>query len=215
MTRILTYIRYELKIFLGSPSNMFWMIAFPLLLLTVFSIAFSNLRFRELNLEKASIAYDEEAFMSLYFVEAPKEMPNFATLDRSSIENSLFKGQAMTKDQALEALQEGQIEAYVDKDLDLVISKNGINQMIMDEVLTSTKQIASLNLPLTAYEFNRTTLRTVTKSPAQLMSSSIHSCDDHSLWRLSIKRDRQSIDREGSIRFTTKHYVIDAPKPGK
>jgi ABC-2 type transport system permease protein len=155
MTRILTYIRYELKIFLGSPSNMFWMIAFPLLLLTVFSIAFSNLRFRELNLEKASIAYDEEAFMSLYFVEAPKEMPNFATLDRSSIENSLFKGQAMTKDQALEALQEGQIEAYVDKDLDLVISKNGINQMIMDELLTSTKQIASLNLPLTAYEFNR------------------------------------------------------------
>ena len=54
-----------------------------------------------------------------------------------------------------------------------------------------------------------TTLRTVTKSPAQLMSSSIHFCDDHSLWRLSIKRDRQSIDRE-VIRFTTKHCVIDA-----
>ena len=155
MTRILTYIRYELKIFLGSPSNMFWMIAFPLLLLTVFSIAFSNLRFRELDLEKASIAYDEEAFMSLYFVELPKELPNMQTLDRSSIENSIFTGQAMTKDQALEALKQGQIDAYVDNDLSLVISKNGINQMIMDEVVTTTKQISSLNLPLTAYDFNR------------------------------------------------------------
>lgn len=155
MARILTYIKYELKIFLGSPSNMFWMIAFPLLLLTVFTIAFSNLRFRELDLEKASIAYDEEAFMSLYFTEPPKDMPNMATLDRSSIENSIFKGESMTKDLALEALREGKIEAYVDKDLSLVISKNGINQMIMDEVLTTTKQITSLNLPLTAYEFNR------------------------------------------------------------
>ena len=82
MARMITYIKYELKIFLGSPSNMFWMIAFPLLLLTVFTIAFSNLRFRELDLEKASIAYDEEAFMSLYFTEPPKDMPNMATLDR-------------------------------------------------------------------------------------------------------------------------------------
>lgn len=155
MARMITYIKYELKIFLGSPSNMFWMIAFPLLLLTVFTIAFSNLRFRELDLEKASIAYDEEAFMSLYFTEPPKDMPNMATLDRSSIENSIFKGESMTKDLALEALREGKIEAYVDKDLSLVISKNGINQMIMDEVLTTTKQITSLNLPLTAYEFNR------------------------------------------------------------
>ncbi|NMA12904.1 MAG: ABC transporter permease [Chloroflexi bacterium] len=155
MARILTYIKYELKIFLGNLSNVFWMIAFPLLLLTVFTIAFSNIRFREFDLEKASIAYDEKAFMSLYFVEPPKELPNIATLDRSSIENSIFKGQAMTKDQALEALKQGQIDAYVDKDLSLVINKNGINQMIMDEVLTTTKQIASLSLPLSAYDFNR------------------------------------------------------------
>ena len=65
MARTLTYIKYELKIFLGSFANAFWMIGFPLLLLTVFTIAFSNIRFRELDLEKASIAYDEEAFMSL------------------------------------------------------------------------------------------------------------------------------------------------------
>lgn len=28
MMRILTYIKYELKVFLGNYSNMFWMIAF-------------------------------------------------------------------------------------------------------------------------------------------------------------------------------------------
>lgn len=155
MARTLTYIKYELKIFLGDSSNVFWMIAFPLLLLTVFTVAFSGIRFREFDLEKASIAYDEEAFMPLYFVEAPKELPNMAMLDKSSIENSLFKGKEMTKNQALEALKQGQIDAYVDKDLSLVISKNGISQMIMDEVITTSKQVASLNLPLTAYDFNR------------------------------------------------------------
>lgn len=155
MTRILIYIKYELKVFLGNYANMFWMMAFPLLLLTVFTIAFSNLRFHELDLKKASIAYHEEAFMPLYFVEAPKELPDFGTLDKSGIENTLFKGKMLTKDQALEALKKGQIDAYVDKDLSLVISKNGISQMIMDEVLTTSKQITSLNLPLDVYDFNR------------------------------------------------------------
>ncbi len=155
MARIFTYIKYELKIFLGNYSNMFWMIAFPLLLLTVYTISFSGLRFQELDLEKTTVAYHEEAFMLLYLVEAPKELPNMEMLDTSSIENSLFKGKAMAKDQALEALQEDEIDAYVDEDLSLMISKNGINQMIMDEVLTTSKQIASLNLPLATYDFNR------------------------------------------------------------
>ncbi len=155
MKRILTYIRYELKIFLGNYSNMFWMIAFPLLLLTIFTIFFSGIRFKEFDFEKATVAYHEEAFMPLYFVEAPKELPNMETLDKSKIENSLFKGEMLTKDQALEALKEGQTDAYVDEDLSLVISKNGISQMIMDEVLTTSKQIMSLNLPLDAYDFNR------------------------------------------------------------
>lgn len=155
MIRILTYIKYELKVFLGNYSNMFWMIAFPLLLLTVFTISFSGLRFQEFDLEKTPVAYHEEAFMPLYFVEAPKELPNMEMLDKSSIESSLFKGKVMAKDQALEALKEDQIDAYIDKDLSLVISKNGINQMIMDEVLTTSKQIASLNLPLAAYDFDR------------------------------------------------------------
>ncbi|OQC00984.1 MAG: hypothetical protein BWX78_00721 [Firmicutes bacterium ADurb.Bin099] len=155
MTRILNYLKYELKIFLGSYSSIFWMIAFPLLLLTIFTIFFSDLRFGELDLEKASIAYHEEAFLPLYFVEAPEVLPNMETLDRTVIENSLFKGKVMAKDAALEALKKDQIDAYVDKDLSLVISKNGISQMIMDEVLTTTKQITSLNMPLTAYDFNR------------------------------------------------------------
>ncbi len=156
MIRILTYIKYELKVFLGNYSNMFWMLAFPLLLLTVFTIAFSDLRFQEFDMEKTSIAYHEEAFMPLYFSEAPKELPNMETIDKSSIETSLFKGKAMTKDQALEALKKEQIDSYVDKDLSLVISKNGINQMIMDEVIVTSKQISTLNLPMDAYDFNRT-----------------------------------------------------------
>jgi len=155
MMRILTYIKYELKVFLGNYSNMFWMIAFPILLLTILTVAFSNLRFQEFKLEKASIAYHEEAFMPLYFVEAPKELPNIETLDKSSMENSLFKGRAMTKNQALDALKKDEIDAYVDKDLSLVISKNGISQIMMDEIITATKQIKSLNLPLTAFDFNR------------------------------------------------------------
>ena len=132
MARMLTYIKYELKIFLGNYSNMFWMIAFPLLLLTVFTISFSGLRFQEPDLEKTPVAYHEEAFVPLYLVEAPKELPNMDMLDTSSIENSLFKGKAMAKDEALAALKEDQIDAYVDKDLSMLISRNGINQIIMD-----------------------------------------------------------------------------------
>jgi len=156
MARILIYIKYELKVFLGNYSNMFWMMGFPLLLLTIFTIFFSNLRFQEFELEKASIAYHEEAYGPLFIIETPKELLNMETLDTSNIENTLFKGTVSTKNQALEALKKGQIDAYVDKDLSLVISKNGISQMIMDETLTTYKQIASLNLPFTSYDFKRT-----------------------------------------------------------
>ncbi len=155
MRRILTYIRYELKVFLGSYTNMFWMIAFPLLLMSIFIIFFADFRFHEVEIEKATVAYHEEAFLPLYFVEAPKELPNMATLDKTSIENSLFQGKAMTEEQALEALKNEKIDGYVDEELRLVISRNGISQMIMDEVLTTSKQIAKLNLPYTAYDFDR------------------------------------------------------------
>lgn len=155
MTRILTYIKYELKVFLGNYSNMFWMMGFPLLLLTVFTVSFSDLRFDEFKFEKATVAYHEEAFMPLYFVEAPEELPDMEKLDRTSIENSLFKGKEMDKEQALKALKEDEIDAYVDEDLNLVIRKNGISQMVMDEVVVTTKQISSLNLPMEAYDFNR------------------------------------------------------------
>jgi ABC-2 type transport system permease protein len=155
MARILNYIKYELKIFLGEISNMFWMMIFPILLLTFFTITFGGIRFYEYKFEKAVIAYHENSFMTLYMVEGAKDLPDMTTLDKTRLENSLFKGQMMTKEQALEALKTDQIDAYVDKDLNLVISKNGISQMIMDEVIVTAKQVFRLGLPLESYDFNR------------------------------------------------------------
>jgi hypothetical protein len=54
--------------------------AFALNNLTFSSAAFKISR---VEIEKASVAYHEEAFMPLYFVEAPKELPNMETLDKS------------------------------------------------------------------------------------------------------------------------------------
>ena len=156
MIRILTYIKYELKVFLGNYFNMFWMMGFPLVLLTIFTIFFAQLRFREIEVEKVTIAYHENAFIPLSFVDEPKKRPDFDTLDRSSIETRLFEGVMLEKDQGLEELGNNRIDAYVDKDLNLFINKNGIGQLIMDEVLTTTKQISSLWLPFDAYDFERT-----------------------------------------------------------
>ena len=72
MTRIFTYIKYEIKIFRQLFKRILddSLSAFTPDSLT---IAFSNLRFRELDLEKASIAYDEEAFMSTLLRRTAKE----------------------------------------------------------------------------------------------------------------------------------------------
>ena len=171
MTRVLNYIKYELKIFLGDVSSMFWMIAFPLLLLTFFTITFGDVRFYEYKFEKPVIAYHEDAFMILYMVEGPTDLPDLSTLDQTRIENSLFKGQQMTKNQALEALKTDQIDAYVDKDLTLVISKNGVSQMMMDEIITTAKQIYDLGLPFSSYEFNRSYVESIKEkySPVDLI----------------------------------------------
>ncbi len=171
MARIVNYIKYELKIFLGDLSTMFWMVAFPLLLLTFFTITFSDIRFYEYKFEKAVIAYHEDAFMTLYMVEGPGDLPDLSVLDKSRIENSLFKGQQMTKEQALEALITDQIDAYVDKDLTLIISKNGVSQMMMDEVITTAKQVYGLSLPPAYYDFNRTYVENIIEkySPIDLI----------------------------------------------
>lgn len=157
MKRFLTYIKYELKIFLGSYRNMFWLMAFPILLLSVFSVAFSSLRFEEINIDKSEIAYHEDAFFPLYLIEMTKnpDLLAISYVDNTKIENSIFNGKLMNEKEALKELEEDKIDAYVNKDLELVVNKNGINQMIMDEVLTMYKQIEKLDLPINAYEFNR------------------------------------------------------------
>lgn len=157
MKQIFTYIKYELKIFLGDLGNMFWMIVFPLLLMTIFTISFSNLRSDNIEFDKSNIGYHQEAFMPLYQIKLSEnsEVQDFENIDKSVIETGLFYGKLMDKEEGIKLLESGEIDAYIDEKLTLMITENGVNQIIIDEILTTFKQIETLDLPFEVFEFNR------------------------------------------------------------
>ncbi|NLD17226.1 MAG: ABC transporter permease [Tissierellia bacterium] len=157
MNKLFTYIKYELKLFLGNFGNMFWMMAFPLLLLTVFTLAFSSLRFEEIDIDKAKVGYHEDAFLPLSFISMSLDSNPFSYnyADNKTVDNNLFTGTLMTEEEARKELEQEKIDVFVKEDLSLVVNKNGINQLMMDEVITMYKQILKLNLPLESFEFNR------------------------------------------------------------
>ncbi|MDD4718994.1 MAG: ABC transporter permease [Bacilli bacterium] len=130
----------RLKILIRNKSAIFWTLVFPLILATLFNIAFSNLTSGE-NFKVIKLAVvNNENF---------KNEGNFKSLIESLSEDSeeqLFNTVYLSESEAKILLQDDEISGYiiVNEKIDIVIKNNGINQSTIKSVVDNYYQVVSV-----------------------------------------------------------------------
>lgn len=123
--------KYALKILFKNKMLIFWTFAFPIILGTFFSMAFSSIE----DNEKLSI-------IPIAIVETNEESENkiakevFETLGKKESENQLFTIEYTVLETAKNLLEKEEIDGYVvlEETPKVVIRKNGINETILKHV---------------------------------------------------------------------------------
>lgn len=118
---------------------MFWTFLFPILLATLFNLAFSNLASADSFLKvNVAVVQNEELDQNPAFTQAINGADH------------LFVVQYTTRDEADALLKENQIDGYIvfDSDLNLVVNQSGLNQTIirgfLDDFVQSSATIVTV-----------------------------------------------------------------------
>lgn len=134
--------KYALKTLFKNKMLIFWTFAFPVILGTLFNMAFSNIESKEkLNTINIAIIDNEELKKNEAF------KTSFEELSDENNKNRLFNTQYTTEEKAKELLNNGEIIGYMklqeDKPL-LTFMSNGINETIFKYVTEEITQTSDM-----------------------------------------------------------------------
>lgn len=124
--------KYMLKKLLHDKMLIFWTFAFPLILGTFFSLAFSNIEEGEtLDIIDIAVVKSERFENSQIWKEA------FKTLSDKNNEDSLFNTKYVDENKAKELLNKEEITGYVilEDTPKVVVMNNGINETVLKQVV--------------------------------------------------------------------------------
>ncbi|WP_416199133.1 MAG: ABC-2 type transport system permease protein [Sporanaerobacter sp.] len=113
----------------------FWSLIYPLIMAVFFYTAFNGMLDRELEIINVGI---ESGNPILYVLE----------------EIDFINIHEITDDEIIEKLDNGEIDGYIDEDLNLAVKESGINQTIIKEIIGQIKQMKKLNRPIEKYDFS-------------------------------------------------------------
>ncbi len=119
---------------LMDPGLVFWSLVYPIILVTFFYTAFSGI----INEEFKGVTIGIE-----------KENAIISALE----EINIVKVMEITGGDAPLALEDGQIDGFISRDLDILVASSGINQSIIKEIVEQIKQMNYLGLPIENYNF--------------------------------------------------------------
>ncbi|MCR5609696.1 MAG: ABC transporter permease [Lachnospiraceae bacterium] len=155
--------KYAFKTLFRNKPLIFWTYAFPLIMATLFNLAFSDIENKEkLDIINIAIVDNEEFQQNIVFNKA------YESLSDEKNEDRLFETKYVTRKEAKKLLNDGEIDGYLElKDGKPVITvvNNGINQTVIKYVAEEVaqaifnqeevkiKDISSSNLSYTMIEF--------------------------------------------------------------
>jgi ABC-2 type transport system permease protein len=134
---------YRLKCIVKDKQMMFWTLLFPILLATLFNLAFSNLLSGEIFSEiKIGIVNNDEYKKNTDFIKA---IESVSSADRSSGKSNLFDVNYISKEESDKLLEDNKIEGYIyyENEMKLAVKESGINETIIEGFLDDFKQISS------------------------------------------------------------------------
>lgn len=130
--------KYRLKGLVRNWQGLFWTLAFPMILGTLFFVTFGNFMDREEKLEAIPAAAVMETQDS-YFKELLDELSKPGN-------NQIMNIQYTDGDKAEKLLSDGKIDGifYVSDTVELMVKKTGINQSILSSILDSYLQVENM-----------------------------------------------------------------------
>ena len=135
---MLTFFKYRFKNSFKNRSLIFWCLLFPIILVTFFHLAFSNIK-------------NDDIFTTFDVgVVAQKQNNNLTTVMKEVRvnDNKLFNIHYYDKEAGTKALHDNKIAGLIiynnDKDITLLMTQDDVNQMLLQSVLNVYKQRYSL-----------------------------------------------------------------------
>lgn len=138
----------RLKCLLREKEMIFWTLLFPILLATLFNMAFANLSNNEI-FQKINIAVvNSEKYQK--DVAFKSVLSSLSNVDGAESENDLFKVTIATKEESDNLLKNNKIDGYIDleNDFTLVVKSSGLNQTIIKGFLDDYIQTNSAILTI-------------------------------------------------------------------
>lgn len=134
---------YRLKCIVRDKQMMFWTLLFPLLLATLFNMAFANIASSEnFTRIKIGIVNNAEYDKNIEFINAIKSV---SVSNKSADKSNLFDVKYTSKQEADKLLIDSKIEGYIyfDNGLKFVVKDSGLNQSIIKLFLDDFRQSSS------------------------------------------------------------------------
>lgn len=132
--------KYRIKCIVRDKQMMFWTLIFPIILATLFNLAFTNLSSAE-DFSTINIAIVKD----LKYNDYKEFIDTINLVSDGKNDDDLFKVENTTKDKAQELLDDNNIEGYIffDEDINVVVKKSGMNQTIIKSFVDEYKQTIS------------------------------------------------------------------------
>lgn len=134
---------YRLKCIVRDKQMIFWTFLFPILLATLFNMAFSNIFSSEhFSRIKIGIVNSAECSKNTDFIKAINSVSNSS---KDADKNNLFDIKYVSKEKADKLLSDGIIDGYIyfDNGRKLAVKESGLNQTIIKSFLDDFKQTSS------------------------------------------------------------------------
>ncbi len=134
---------YRLKCLIRDKETVFWTMIFPLVLATLFNMAFSNIaNFEGFSPVKVGIVDNQELQENTNFLRALASVTGEAA---AADGRELFIVSYVSREEAEALLRDNKISGYIyiEEDINLVVKHTGINQSIIKSFLDDFKQTTS------------------------------------------------------------------------
>lgn len=134
-------LKYSLKTLFRKKMLIFWTFAFPVILATLFNLAFSDIEKKEkLDIIDIAIVEDEKVTTNEIFKEA------FNTLSDEKNEDRLFNTKYVDENEAKRLLENNEITGYllVADEPKIMITSSGINETVFKYVTEEISQTAQI-----------------------------------------------------------------------
>lgn len=154
--------KYSLKTLFRNKSLIFWTFAFPIILGTLFNMAFSNIESSE-KLDIIDIAIcdelviDETASSESNIIYDIIFDETFSILSDDENDNKLFNIRYVAEDEAVKLLDSNEISGYIIKDINpkIVVKQNGIDETILKQISDGINESVDIVSSLVSIEIDK------------------------------------------------------------